>query len=186
LISTRLSGLIRAITQAKPPKQRHQSQPVMIRSLSFFSVLLAALVLLAAPLAAQQAPVRFGPPQPLEIATAAGVLTFAIELAETTEQRQHGLMFRKELLAGTGMLFDFKADQEIGMWMMNTYIPLDMLFIKADGRIHRIAENTEPHSTRTIPSMGPVRAVLELPGGTVRKLGIKAGDLVGHPMFKPR
>jgi uncharacterized membrane protein (UPF0127 family) len=155
----------------------------MIRRLT---LLLFAVFALVAPLQAQQAPVRFGPPQPLEIATAAGVLTFSIELAETMEQRQQGLMFRRELPAGTGMLFDFKADQEVGMWMMNTYIPLDMLFIKADGRIHRIAENTEPHSTRTIPSMGPVRAVLELPGGTARKLGIKAGDVVGHPVFTAR
>jgi hypothetical protein len=149
--------------------------------------LLFVLLIVCAPvLALAQGTVLFGPLQPLEIATRAGVQTFVVELAETNEQRAHGLMFRKSLPERQGMLFNFRADQEVGMWMQNTYIPLDMLFIRADGRIHRIAENTEPHSTRTIPSMGPVRAVLELPGGSARKFGIQPGDLVGHPIFTAR
>jgi len=93
-------------------------------------------------------------------------------------------MFVRELPEGRGMLFDFERDQEVAMWMRNTYIPLDMLFIRADGRIHRIAENTEPMSERVIPSGGPVRAVLEVIGGTARKLGIGVGDRVAHPMFR--
>jgi uncharacterized membrane protein (UPF0127 family) len=72
------------------------------------------------------------------------------------------------------------------MWMQNTYIPLDMLFIRGDGRIRRIAENTEPLSTRIIPSGGPVLAVLEVAGGTARKLGIAPGDRVANPIFQPR
>jgi uncharacterized membrane protein (UPF0127 family) len=81
------------------------------------------------------------------------------------------------------MLFDFKTEQDVAFWMQNTYIPLDMIFIRADGRILRIAENTEPMSTKQIPSGGPVMAVLEVIAGTARKLGIAAGDRVAHPIF---
>ena len=122
----------------------------------------------------------------LEIVTKNGVHVFNIELAATDADRQKGLMFRKELPEGQGMLFDFKQEQDISMWMRNTYIPLDMLFINADGRIRRIAENTTPMSERTIPSGGPVRGVLELIGGTAKKLGITAGDRVAHPVFSGR
>jgi uncharacterized membrane protein (UPF0127 family) len=122
----------------------------------------------------------------LEIVTKDGVHVFTVEMAKTDEERQKGLMFRKELPEGRGMLFDFKPDQNVSMWMRNTYIPLDMLFINGDGTIRRIAENTEPLSEKTIPSGGPVRAVLELIGGTAKKLGIKAGDKVAHPLFSDR
>src|SRR6266508_153707 len=96
------------------------------------------------------------------------------------EEQTRGLMFRKELPEGRGMMFDFKQDMKVTMWMKNTYISLDMIFIRADGRIHRIAENTEPESTKIIAAGGPVRAVLEVIGGTARKLGIKPGDRVAH------
>jgi uncharacterized membrane protein (UPF0127 family) len=131
-------------------------------------------------------PVRAADEQSLEIVTRSGVHTFAIELAATPEQREKGLMFRKELPEGRGMLFDFKQDLNVTMWMKNTYIPLDMMFIRADGRIQRIAENTEPQSERIIPAGAPVRAVLEVIGGTVKKLGIRPGDRVAHPMFRGR
>lgn len=121
--------------------------------------------------------------QTVEIASKNGVHVFAVEFANTDETRARGLMHRKELPEGRGMLFDFRRDQEVSMWMQNTLIPLDMIFIRADGRIARIAENTEPLSTRLISSGGPVRGVLEVIGGTVRKLGIAPGDRVGHPMF---
>lgn len=121
--------------------------------------------------------------QTVEIATKNGVHIFAVELANTDETRARGLMHRKELPEGRGMLFDFRRDQEVSMWMQNTFIPLDMLFIRADGRIHRIAENTEPHSTRLVSSGGPVRSVLEVIAGTARKFGIAPGDRVAHPMF---
>ena len=84
------------------------------------------------------------------------------------------------------MLFDFHREQEVGFWMQNTYIPLDMIFIRGDGHILRIAENTEPLSTRIISSGGTVRAVLEVIGGTPHKLGIAPGDRVGHPIFQAR
>lgn len=124
--------------------------------------------------------------QTLEIATKSGVHVFAVEVATTDAERAQGLMHRKELPEGTGMLFDFKRDEPVSMWMKNTYVPLDMIFITADGRIHRIAENTTPMSERIIPSGGPVRGVLEVVAGTAKKLGIAPGDRIGHPMFSGR
>ncbi len=122
----------------------------------------------------------------LEIVSKTGVHVFSVEVVANDADRAEGLMFRKELPEGTGMLFDFQRDQDIAMWMKNTYIPLDMIFIAGDGRIRRIAENTEPMSERIIPSGGPVRGVLEVIGGTARKLGIAPGDRVAHPMFSGR
>jgi uncharacterized membrane protein (UPF0127 family) len=140
---------------------------------------LALVALFAAPLAAADQ-------NTLEIVTRNGVHVFTVEIAANDADRQKGLMFRKELPEGRGMLFDFQRDQDVSMWMRNTLIPLDMLFINADGRIRRIAENTEPLSERTIPSGGPVRGVLEVIGGTARKLGIAPGDRVAHPIFSGR
>jgi uncharacterized membrane protein (UPF0127 family) len=122
----------------------------------------------------------------LEIASKTGVHTFAVEIAATEAEREKGLMFRKSLPEGQGMLFDFHQEQEVGFWMRNTYIPLDMIFIRGDGRILRIAENTEPLSEKVIPSGGPVLAVLELIGGSARKFGIAPGDQVAFPIFKRR
>ena len=129
-------------------------------------------------------PVRGAGQQTLEIATKTGVHSFAVELADNDAEREKGLMYRKELPEGQGMLFDFHREQDVSFWMQNTYIPLDMIFIRGDGRILRIAENTEPLSTRLIPSGGPIRAVLEVIGGTSRKLGIAPGDRVASPIFK--
>jgi uncharacterized membrane protein (UPF0127 family) len=95
-------------------------------------------------------------------------------------------MYVRELPPDRGMVFPFAPARVVSFWMKNTYIPLDMLFIRADGRILRIAENTEPLSERNIPSGGPVRAVLEVIGGTAKKLGIAAGDRVGGSIFKSR
>ncbi|ABE39761.1 protein of unknown function DUF192 [Rhodopseudomonas palustris BisB5] len=122
----------------------------------------------------------------LEIVTRTGVHVFSVEIATSEQERETGLMYRKQLPEGQGMLFDFRPEQQVSMWMKNTYIPLDMIFIRADGRILRIAENTEPMSTRIISSGGPVTGVLEVIGGTAKKLGIAAGDRVGHPLFKGR
>jgi uncharacterized membrane protein (UPF0127 family) len=124
--------------------------------------------------------------QTIEIATKSGVHVFTVEIVDNDADRAKGLMYRKELPEGQGMLFDFHRDQEVSFWMQNTYIPLDMIFIRGDGRISHIAENTEPLSTRLIPSNGPVRAVLEVIGGTSGKLGIAAGDRVASPIFNAR
>jgi len=109
-----------------------------------------------------------------------------VEIAATDAEREKGLMFRKSLPEGQGMLFDFHQQQEVGFWMRNTYISLDMIFIRADGRILRIAENTEPESTAIISSGGLARGVLEVPAGTARKYGIAPGDRVSHPLFNRR
>jgi uncharacterized membrane protein (UPF0127 family) len=122
--------------------------------------------------------------QPLEIVTKSGVRSFSVEMAVTEQEQQTGLMYRKHLPEGQGMLFDFSPEQQVTMWMKNTFIPLDMIFIRTDGSILRIAENTEPQSTALIYSMGPVKAVLEVNGGTAKALGIAPGDKVVHPLFK--
>jgi len=119
----------------------------------------------------------------LEIVSKTGVHVFAVELAVTEEQRSRGLMFRRSLPEGQGMLFKFEPDQVITMWMHNTYIPLDMIFIRSDGSILRIAENTKPESDNIISSGAPARGVLEVIAGTARKLGLAPGDKVAHPWF---
>ena len=141
----------------------------------------AVLVILGANPAARAASF-----QPLEIATKSGVQVFSVEMATTEEEKQTGLMYRKELPDGKGMLFDFSPEQQISMWMKNTYISLDMIFIRADGRILRIAENTEPLSTRIISSGGLAKGVLEVIAGTAQKYGIQPGDRVAHPLFSKR
>jgi uncharacterized membrane protein (UPF0127 family) len=124
--------------------------------------------------------------QPLEIVTRSGVQVFSVEMATTEEEKTTGLMYRKELPDGKGMLFDFSPEQQISMWMKNTYISLDMIFIRADGRILRIAENTEPLSTKIISSGGLAKGVLEVIAGTAQKYGIQPGDRVAHPLFNKR
>ena len=108
---------------------------------------------------------------------------FQVELAATPSERRRGLMFRRELAPNQGMLFDFDRPAPISMWMRNTYIPLDMLFIRADGKIANIAHDTEPFSEAVLSSDEPVRAVLEVPAGTTRLLGIQPGDRVLHPVL---
>src|SRR3974377_2500519 len=93
--------------------------------------------------------------QTLEITSSTGVHTFVVELAGTEAERSKGLMFRRELPEGQGMLFDFRPEQDVSFWMQNTYISLDMIFIRGDGHILRIVENTQPLSPRLIPSGGP-------------------------------
>ena len=109
---------------------------------------------------------------------------FQVEVARNDADRAQGLMFRRSMPADRGMLFDFGRVAPVAMWMQNTYLSLDMLFIRPDGTIARIAADTEPLSTRTIPSGEPILAVLELNAGTAARLGIRAGDRVEHPLFR--
>jgi uncharacterized membrane protein (UPF0127 family) len=120
----------------------------------------------------------------LEIVSKTGVHQFSVEIADTDASREKGLMFRKELPLGQGMLFIFPQAEEVNFWMKNTYIPLDMIFIQSNGRILRIADNTTPLSTEIVPSGGPVLAVLEVIGGTAQELGIAPGDQVAYPIFQ--
>ena len=124
--------------------------------------------------------------QTLEIVSKSGVHVFAVEVMRTPDEKSKGLMYRRELPEGRGMLFDFSPEQQVQMWMKNTYISLDMIFIRADGRILRIAENTTPESETIIPAGGSVRGVLEVIAGTAKKFGIAPGDRVAHPLFDRR
>jgi uncharacterized protein len=122
--------------------------------------------------------------EPLTIVTRSARHAFSVEVARDPAQRAQGLMFRRNLAPDRGMLFDFGEVQPLSMWMQNTYIPLDMIFIRRDGTIARVAENAEPLSTRAIPSGEPVLAVLEVAGGTAARLGIRPGDRIDHPLFR--
>ena len=144
-------------------------------------ILLLLVLLVLAPLTAHAPAAEQGT---LEIATKSGVRVFSVELAVSDAEREKGLMFRKEVPEGYGMLFDFKKDQQVTMWMKNTYVSLDMIFIRGDGRIQRIAENTQTESDRIISSGGPVRAVLEVVAGTAKKFGIAPGDRVASPILR--
>ena len=119
----------------------------------------------------------------LVIETASGTLHLDVEIARTREQRSQGLMFRTSLDRDSGMIFIYDSPREVSMWMKNTILSLDMAFIAEDGRITRIVANTTPMSEATLPSRGPVRAVLELLAGTAQRLAIKPGDHVGFDDF---
>ena len=145
-----------------------------------------AVVLLIAPLLCWgDGSLRAADTQTVEIVTKSGIRTFMVEVARTEDQVKKGLSGRKTLPDGTGMLLDFRSEVQAAMGTKDTLVPLDMIFIRGNGRIHRIAEDVEPLSSRQIYSNGPVRAVLEVIGGTARKLGIAVGDRVAHPIFRP-
>jgi uncharacterized membrane protein (UPF0127 family) len=124
------------------------------------------------------------PTSPLTIESGSARHTFTVELAATGPERDTGLMHRNQLAADRGMLFDFQREQPVRFWMRNTFIPLDMIFIRANGEIIAIAENTVPHSETPVGPPRPAQAVLELAGGTAARLGLKPGDVVRHPIFK--
>lgn len=120
----------------------------------------------------------------LTLVTAGGEKKIDIEVASTTEEQMRGLMFRTTLPDNSGMLFPYAPPRELTMWMKNTYIPLDMVFIRSDGVVHRIEVRTEPLSETVISSGGPMAAVLELAGGAAERLGLKAGDRVDYPLLQ--
>ncbi|HEV2675209.1 MAG TPA: DUF192 domain-containing protein [Aliidongia sp.] len=153
-----------------------------MRRIPFLAALVAVAVLLLSPLArAQQPPLSNFKHDELTITGSGGSHKFQVELATDNAQREQGLMFRQTMAADAGMLFLYDASQPVAMWMENTYIPLDMLFIAADGHIVNIRQRAVPHSRENIASDGPVKAVLELNGGIVARLGIKPGDMVKGP-----
>jgi uncharacterized membrane protein (UPF0127 family) len=148
----------------------------------------ALAVALLAPLAgAEEAlppdyePLQRFPAAELRIETAGGAHRFRVWIARSPQQRAQGLMYVRTLDADRGMLFVFPAPLLASFWMKNTYVPLDMLFARADGRIQNIAANTRPLTTDPYSATGPVRLVLELPGGTCARLGIKSGDRLVLP-----
>jgi uncharacterized membrane protein (UPF0127 family) len=141
---------------------------------------LASMLLIALPALAQHNLVAFDKGD-LTIQTQAGPQKFTVELAADEAQRGQGLTFRRRVAADAGMLFLYPHEQVVTLWMKDTMVPLDMLFIGADGRIRNIQERAVPQSPSIIPSDGPVKAALELNAGTVDRLGIKPGDRVTGP-----
>ena len=117
------------------------------------------------------------------LVTANGPVSIVIEVAETEKEREVGLMNRNSMPADQGMLFDFKQTRLVTMWMKNTYIPLDMVFMDEAGTVTHIAANAQPLSLDIISSRGPVRYVLELNGGAAARYGLKPGDRLEHPMI---
>ena len=115
---------------------------------------------------------------PLTIRTAGGERRFTVEVAGTPEQQARGLMYRQSLADDRGMVFPYDPPQAVGFWMKNTLIPLDIIFIRADGRIARISANTTPHSLEPVTSGEPIASVLEIRGGLAAELGVAVGDQV--------
>jgi uncharacterized membrane protein (UPF0127 family) len=125
-----------------------------------------------------------GPQQPLEVATSSGkVVRFKVEVVDTPDSRERGLMYRRSLARNAGMLFDFKTPRPVAFWMRNTFIPLDIVFIRQDGVVANIAREAKPFDETPLPSSGPVVGVLEINGGEAARIGLKEGDLVRHPIF---
>jgi uncharacterized membrane protein (UPF0127 family) len=117
---------------------------------------------------------------PLTIRSATGTHLFTVQVALTPEQQEHGLMFYRSLGVDQGMIFPYDPPQDVSFWMKNTLIPLDMIFIRADGTIARIA-TAKPLDETPVPAGEPVAAVLELRGGRAAELGIREGDTVEWP-----
>ena len=148
---------------------------ILVRNLAV--ALLAAFTLATAALAGPVSETR------LEIVTASGPHPFDIEVMRSEPDLEKGLMFRRHMDADKGMLFDFGEPQQVTMWMKNTYLPLDMVFIAKTGTVLSVKENAEPMSEHIIGSGGLVTGVLELNAGTAKRIGVKVGDHVRHPMF---
>ncbi len=119
----------------------------------------------------------------LTIDTASGAHVFEVEVMRSRPELEKGLMFRKSMSADHGMLFDFGQPQNVSMWMKNTYLPLDMVFIGADGKIVNVAHDAVPMSEKIIPSAGTVLGVLEVNAGVADKIGVKPGDAVKASIF---
>lgn len=145
----------------------------------------AALLAAAFACLALSAPVAAAPKETrLVFETLSGSHAFLVETAATPQERQVGLMYRRSLDDDRGMLFDFGVVEPVSMWMKNTYVSLDMVFVREDGRVQRVEQRTEPLSTRTIDSGGPVRFVVELVAGAAARIGLKPGDRVVHPLIE--
>jgi uncharacterized membrane protein (UPF0127 family) len=154
------------------------------RSLLALAGVLATPLLPIGPALAQTGPQPTLPEERLVIVTRDGKRhEFTVEMALSPEQQTVGLMFRPSVAPDGGMLFDWGGPRESTMWMRNTVSSLDMVFITADGHVHRIAERTVPYSLATIESRGPVRATLELAAGTAERLGLRVGDRVLQRIF---
>lgn len=144
---------------------------------------LLGVALVAALVPAQAALAKGARLEPLEIVMPTGRAKFLVEVVDNDATRSKGLMNRRSLAPDRGMLFDFKSPREVAFWMRNTYIPLDLIFIRADGRVLSIARNAKPFDETPIPSGGPILGVLEIPGGRAAQIGVLPGDRIAHRIF---
>ena len=147
------------------------------------SIVLACLLYLAGSSVAFPENAQISKLEPITVTSANSATMFIAEIADTEELRTRGLMFRHFLPEDKAMLFDYEQPRPVAMWMKNTNISLDMLFIREDGTIAAIAEDTVPQSLDTISVQEPVRGVLELAAGTVKRLGLRPNDKVYHRIF---
>lgn len=153
-----------------------------MRFAAICAVVLAVLVQAIA-LQPSRALAESGVFEALTINSGGKIHPFDVEVMRTEPEHERGMMFRRSLAPDKGMLFEFKTEKVASFWMQNTYVPLDMVFIRADGTIHRIEKRAEPLSTKAISSGGPVTGVLEILAGTADAIGLKPGDRVEHPFF---
>ena len=118
--------------------------------------------------------------------TKKGDFAFNIEVVDTDAGRERGLMFRQSLAPDAGMLFDFLDEEPVAFWMVNTFIPLDMVFIAADGTVKTVHANARPQDATPIPSGAPVEFVLEIPGGRAAEIGLAPGDTLEQSRVKKK
>ena len=144
------------------------------------------LSLMAAPAFAQTSKndvVDFGDPKPLTIVTEEGNHEFLVEEAKTLDQQARGMMFRESMEGDSGMIFEFDKPKIATIWMKNTSIPLDILFVRSNGKILKIEHSHQPYTLRSASSEAAIAAVVELKGGEAKRRGIRPGDEVKHPFF---
>lgn len=153
----------------------------LMRLFLFISLI---LMLLVQPSRSSEPMMIVRDPSPLEISTSSGPAIFDLEIANTDVERASGLMFRTNFPENRAMLFDFQMARPVGMWMKNTPLPLDMMFVEDNGRIVYIFENTVPQSLSVVGSSTPVRYVLEINAGLVKSKNIRIGDVLRHPLIK--
>ena len=145
------------------------------------------LSLLAAPAFSQTSKndvVDFGEPKPLAIVTEETTHEFLVEEAKTLDQQARGMMFRESMEPDTGMIFEFAEPKIATIWMKNTSIPLDILFVRSNGKILKIEHSHQPYTLRSASSEAVIAAVVELKGGEAKRRGIRPGDKIQHPFFE--
>ena len=152
-----------------------QTKTLLFAALLVFGALLPG----AAAVAGQTFPTEI-----VKVKTASGEFFFKTEIATTLAQRQQGLMFRKTMAPDNAMVFQWRRPQLVSMWMKNTYIPLDMVFIRSSGQVANIAANTIPHDLTPVSSCGAVIAVMELRAGTAARINLRPGDMIFLPVYK--
>ena len=157
-----------------------------MRKLVFAAIFIASSLANASVLATDMSQLPdFGPKEALTIVSGEKEYAFTVEVADTPAEHSRGLMYRDVIALNEGMLFEFPRPKVASIWMKNTSVFLDILFVRPDGRILKIEHSAKPYSLRSMTSEAPVAAVLELAGGQAKALGIRPGDMIVHDFFAP-